>query len=89
MFEAAGYMGITLYFEALRATKGNTAQGKLTKALKGVSIDTNVGPISFTPEGVGERFRYVCEVAKVEGVYAWKIIKEYGRVIQLEDSVSA
>jgi len=75
-FNAVGYVSMSVFLEAVKATGGDTSGEKLIEALKKVRLDTPRGPLYFTPEGEGMTSSYIVQIDKEEEHYIWKVIEE-------------
>lgn len=82
IYELASYIGTTVFLEAVKATKGNTAHDKINEALKEVSVDTPGGRISFTPEGLAIGGQHIVQVVKKADRYVVEILKTYEQVVR-------
>jgi branched-chain amino acid transport system substrate-binding protein len=74
-----GYVGISVFLEAVRATGGDTTPEKIVEALKTVSVVTPGGIVKMTPERSAISDFYIVEAVKVDGRYAWKPLKKIRR----------
>jgi branched-chain amino acid transport system substrate-binding protein len=80
-YNVAGWISVSVFLEALKATGGDTTYEKLLPALLAVKLDTPRGSQEFDSRGIGIIDHYIGKVVKVEeGSYAWKVIKKYSGI---------
>lgn len=73
-----GYMNAFILLEAIRATGGDAEPGKLRNAILNLNLKSSIiGPLRFTPEGLGIHNMYIVKVVKIEGEYAWEVAHTY------------
>ena len=78
---AGGYIAVTMFLEAAKATGGDTSHEAIIDALYKIKIDTPAGTYSFQPSGLGIGDFYICEVTKIGDRYAWKPIHKYSQIV--------
>jgi branched-chain amino acid transport system substrate-binding protein len=76
-----GYVAMSLYLEAVKATGGDTSHDKINEALHNLKIDTPAGPVAFTSEGVGIGDIYITKVIKIGDRYCWEPIHKYSQIV--------
>jgi branched-chain amino acid transport system substrate-binding protein len=72
-----GYVPAAVFLEAVKITEGDTTPEKLMKALTEVNIDTPQGPIQMSSDRMGICNEYAFQIAKIQGMNAFKVLKEY------------
>lgn len=82
---ANGYIAASVAIEALKATQGDTSADKLSKAIMGLKLDTPIGPVRFDSSRFGIRDGHIVEVTKVNGDWAWKVLKTYTETKPIPD----
>jgi ABC-type branched-subunit amino acid transport system substrate-binding protein len=63
--------------EALKVTGGDTSFTKLKEALKKIQFDTPIGRARYSPNGFAISNRFIVQVKKIEGRFAYEPIKTY------------
>ncbi len=77
-FMVGGYMNAFTLLHGLKATGGNTDPEKLKAAILSLNLkDTPIGPLRFTPEGLGILNIYVIKTAKIGNEYRWQVVQTY------------
>lgn len=78
--QGAAYIGMTIILEGLKATEGDARLEVLRPAIINLKLDTIAGPVAFSKNGFAIGDRYIAEIVKVDGKYAWKPIRTYKAV---------
>ena len=73
-----GYMNAFVLLHALKGTGGDTDPEKLRAAILNLNLkDTPIGPVRFTPDGLGILNMYIIKTAKVGNEYLWEVVQTY------------
>jgi branched-chain amino acid transport system substrate-binding protein len=73
-----GYMNAFVLLHALKGTGGDTDPEKLRAAILNLNLkDSPIGPVRFTPEGLGILNMYIIKTAKVGNEYLWEVVQTY------------
>lgn len=78
--DAVGYIAMSIYLAALKATNGNTSLEAMRSAVAQLNLETPSGPVSFSPHLVTDSTRYMAQIKKVDGVYEIVPFKTYTEV---------
>ncbi len=73
-------VALSMYFEAVKTTNGDTSSAKIIDALHKVKVDTPAGTFSFTPDGLGIGDMYILKVVKVTDRYDWGVLDKYSQI---------
>jgi len=76
------YVCTSVFLEGLKLTKGDTTPEQINKALKKVKVDTPIGQVSFTDEGIGIGNTYIFNVVKKDNKYMLDVVQTYPQVVK-------
>lgn len=78
---AAIDQALLVYLAAVKATNGDTSPAKINEAIHKLKVDTPVGTIAFTPQGMGIGDMYIVESVKVADRIDWKPVLRYSQIL--------
>jgi branched-chain amino acid transport system substrate-binding protein len=78
---AGGYIAVTMFLEAVKATNGDTSHDAIISALHNLRIDTPAGVRSYDEKGLGKGNLYIAKVVKLGDGYAWEPVFAYEDVV--------
>jgi branched-chain amino acid transport system substrate-binding protein len=74
---AHAYEAASIFLAGVEKTKGDTSFEKLKSSILSLKLETPQGPMFFDSNGVGRSNTHVCDIQKVNGVWAWHNIRTY------------
>jgi len=78
---ASGYAATTAFLEAVKATGGDTSPEAIINALHRIKVDTPLGTISYTPEGLAIGDKYIVELIWVGERLDWEPVYKYSQIV--------
>jgi branched-chain amino acid transport system substrate-binding protein len=77
---ARGYAACDMFLKAVEETGGDASHDAINAALKGMTFDTPLGKLAFTPEGQMIGNAYIAKVVKDGDRYTWEPVFSYTEV---------